>query len=368
MLQQGASDAAQHPISPELLRTFVEAAILAPSPDGNQPWRFQILPECGLRLDHDLTRALPSDVHFMFSMIALGAALENLCIAARQHAWEPDITYFPSEPASEDRQPIAALHFRRVGQPDPLYPFLAQRVTCRKPYARRAPPDTVLETIAEAAAAPTDVQIHWVTERASIRALAPLIAATDRIRFEYKSFHEELYRQLRFTAAEAERTCDGLDLRTLEVPPGAGLLLRMLRPWKRLQMLNRFGLSRILTLPSAVSVWRSGAIGAITVSNPEPASFLRGGRAFQRLWLAAQKHGLALQPLGSLPIFLGHLELLGGRHLSSKHQRQLTAIAERYLRILPASTRRFLLILFRLGYAGMPQIRSLRRPVSSVLD
>jgi nitroreductase len=360
-------DTAQDPISPSDLRAFLESAVLAPSPDNNQPWLFAILPDGGLRLDHDLTRALPSDVHFMFSMIALGAVMENLCIAAQQHGWEPEVKPLLSDAPAGDRQPIAVIHFRRGGHPDPLYPFLAQRVTCRKPYARQPLPASLLKTLTESAAG-AGVQVHWIAERAGIRRLAPLIAATDRIRFEYESFHQELYRQLRFSAAEAERTRDGLDLRTLEVPPGTALLLRMLRPWKRMRRLNRLGLSRMLTLPSAVAVWRSAAIGALTVDGPAFDSFLQGGRAFQRLWLTAQQHGLALQPLGSIPIFLGHLELLNGRHLSADHQRQLAGIAERFRSLLPESKGRILLILFRLGYAATPHIRSLRRPVSDVLE
>jgi nitroreductase len=367
MTQQLNPDAGRQSASPLELKTFLESAILAPSPDNNQPWRFEILPDGGLRLDHDLARALPSDVLFMFSMIALGAALENLCIAARQHAWEPEVKLLLSETLAGGRQPIAVIHFHPGGHPDPLYPFLAQRVTCRKPYSRRPPPDSELDTLARAAG-DVELRVHWVTERPGIRALAPLIASTDRLRFEYQSFHEELYRQLRFSAAEAERTRDGLDLRTLEVPPGTGMILRLLRSWKLTRTLNRLGLSRMLSLPSALAVWRSGAIGSITVADTAAASFLQGGRGFERLWLTAQQHGLALQPLGSLPIFLGHLEWLGGRHLNASHRQQVAALAERFRRIIPASRGRALLLLFRLGYAGAPQVRSLRRPVASVLD
>src|SRR5262245_34126354 len=65
------------------LQHMVEAAVLAPSPDNNQPWAFQIRENSEILLYHDVSRALPSDVGYMFSLIALGAALENLCIAAR---------------------------------------------------------------------------------------------------------------------------------------------------------------------------------------------------------------------------------------------------------------------------------------------
>ncbi|HTU89680.1 MAG TPA: hypothetical protein VMF69_06245 [Gemmataceae bacterium] len=367
------------------LEKLVGAAMLAPSPDNNQPWLFEEQPEGGLLLCHDLTRALPSDVHFMFSMIALGAALENLCIASRQCSWEPEVNYVLRDQASRqasssnphmhspqvgERQPIARIRFRYGGHSDPLYPLplLAQRITCRKPYSRRAPPDTLLESLTQAADNSADIQVHWLKERSAIRALSPMIAASDRVRFEYRSFHQELYRQLRFSEGEAERTKDGLDIRTLEVPPGTGLLLRFLRSWKRMQIFNWLGLSLLLTLPSALAVWRSGVIGLITVAKPTPASFLQGGRSFQRLWLTATGHGLSLQPLGSLPIFLGHLELLAGQHLDERHRRRLTRIAEEFHELLPASRNRNLLIAFRLGYSVLPKVRSLRRHPSEVMN
>ena len=156
------------------------------------------------------------------------------------------------------------------------------------------------------------VQIDWITDRPRIRAFARVVASSDRFRFQYEPFHHEIYRQLRFSREEAERTRDGLDLRTLELPPGTSLILRFLRPWKRMQWIHRLRLTGLLTFPSSLSVWKSGALGVLSIPAPAIEHFIAGGRAFQRIWLAAQGESVSLQPLGSLAIFLGQMEQLAG--------------------------------------------------------
>ena len=64
-----------------------------------------------------------------------------------------------------------------------------------------------------------------VTERPHISEIAWLLAASDLIRFQYEPFHNKLFQQLLFMATEAEQTRVGLDVRTLEMPPGTGWLL-----------------------------------------------------------------------------------------------------------------------------------------------
>ena len=360
------------PRSPHTLShvELVEAAILAPSPDNNQPWRF-ISEGDQLLVYLDPQRALPSDVNAMFDLTGLGSAIENACIAARQMGYEPhvDCGLIPIDSIDDDVPRLAAtITFTPGGTPDPLHPHLATRCTCRKLYSTRLVAESCLSKLADAAREFSEVRLDWVTDRARIRAFARLIAVSDRIRFEYEPFHNELFRQLRFSVEDAERTQDGLDLRTLELPPGAGALLRQLRPWHRMKWIHRLGLGRLLTLPSAWSVWKSGALGVLSLSEPTATCFLRGGRAFQRIWLTAQAEGLALQPLGSLSIFFAHLDVLHGRKLSDRHKHLIRRLIGRFGELVPAARERVLLMLFRLGNSAPPRFRSLRRPAEDVLD
>lgn len=354
-------------------RRLVEAAILAPTPDNNQPWRFASQGD-SLLVYLDRSRTLPSDVHSMFDLAGLGAAIENAAIAAREMGYETEVSLVPvgvappdSPPCTpEELAPVATLHFRPGAQADPLGPYLADRCTNRRRYSRRPIPQDVFGRIDQAASGFADIQLDWITDRPRIGRVARLVALGDRFRFQYEPFHREIYRQLRFTADEAERTGDGLDLRTLALPPGTALLLRLLRPWSRMRWVHRLRLTGCLTLPSLISVWHSGALGAISVPRPGARHYLAAGRAFQRLWLAATAEGLALQPLGSLPIFLAQEEQLAGRNLSPAHQRLAKQLREAIDTCIPAVAGRPLVMLFRTGYAPAPAVRSLRRKPEEV--
>ncbi len=350
------------------LHALIEAAVLAPSPDNNQPWQFAVEGE-RLVVHLDRRQALPSDVNGMFDLMGVGAAIENACLAARHRGLYPEVEIFdpPRQTGDDPLVPVATVALRPGGVPDPLFSQLADRCTNRKPYATRPVDKQSLQRLADAASAFPGIQLDFVTDRSRICALARLAGATDLVRFQYEPFHNEMFRQLRFSAEEAERTGDGLDVRTVELPPGAAWILRLLRPWKRMQWLHRTGLSRLLSVPSILTARHSGALGVLTADEATVRRFMHGGRSFQRIWLAAQAEGLAMHPLGSPAVFFGHIEQLDGRKLSRAHQRRLAALIERFTRLLPQKSGRTLLMLFRLGYAAGPSARSLRRRVEDAL-
>lgn len=348
------------------LEELVEKAVLAPSPDNNQPWQFVASKE-HLDVYLDPSRALPSDVNRMFDLMGIGAAIENADIAARQCGFTLEVsTPLACGTTGAEPHPVARLTPVPGGTPDPLHDWLDQRVTNRKLYTARPLAEGVLSRLSAVVSPPGEVQVDWIADRSRIRAFARLIAISDRFRFEYEPFHHEVFRQLRFSAAEAERTRDGLDVRTLELPPGAAAALALLRPWPRMRFLNRTRLGRLLTVPSALSVWRSGALGLLTLPEATTAGFLAGGRAFQRIWLAAQSEHLALQPLGSLPILIAQMEQLGGKNLTPSHQRLAQRLQTRLSALVPSTAGRTLLMVFRVGQAARPAVRALRRKAEDV--
>lgn len=353
---------------------IVRAAGLAPSPDNNQPWRFR----CDARrlfVEHDAGRGLPSDADRMFDLQSLGAAIENACIAGRQFGWAGTVHCLDASAA-----PAAAqIEFVTGAEPDSLFPLLAERRTSRRGYSRRPPnEETLARLAAEARVAAGGVQIDWIADRPRIRRLAGLIAAGDRLRFEYRTFHAELFRQLRFTPDDVERSRDGLDLRLLALPPGGALALRMLRSWKLTSALNRCGLSKMLTLPSAAAVRRSGVVGVLSVASVSARELIAAGRALERLWLAAAGEKLCVHPLGSLPILLRRLERsagdgaatappadsaldASGASLSAAHRRLSERIQRELRNLAPAVADRTVTMLLRVGYGPQEKIKSLRR-------
>lgn len=350
-------------------RELACAAVMAPSPDNNQPWRF-VSTKGALFIHLDPSRALPSDVNAMCDLTGVGCAVENACLAAQQQGCLPRVEYPPVADwarVMSGLAPAATMAFSPGGEPDCLFGHVPDRCTCRAFYSKRPIPAELLNRLAHTVDQFPEVQLDWLADRPRIRAFARLVGATDRIRFEYEPFHNEVFKQLRFSPQHAEETRDGLDVRTLALPPGAAMLLRMLRPWKRMQWIHRLGLGRLLSLPSVWSVRRSGAIGIVSLPEATPAGFLVGGRAFQRIWLSACSEGLAFQPLGSIAVFFAHLQQLDGQRMSARHQRQLQTLICRCGQLVPTMHGRTIQVAFRLGYASRPVVRALRRPVDEVL-
>ena len=292
------------------IHELVEAAILAPSPDNNQPWQFVAGPDY-LDVHLDLARSLLSDVDHMFDLTAIGAAVENICIASREQGFEPKVEMLSGDEAFDDNDtpqttgaiPVARLRWVTGAVKDPLHAQIPNRHTDRHRYSTKPLDPAILAELTTEVEKFSGIHIRWLVSRREIWRFAWLVGKSDRMRFEKKIFHEELYKQIRFTAEKAKATGSGLDVRTLALPPGGTLVLKALRSWRLLAILNRLGASRMLALPSVPQVVHSAAVGVIFTEAPG-RGYVDGGRALERLWLKATQIGLALHPLGSLPIYL----------------------------------------------------------------
>jgi len=340
---------------------MVRAASVAPSPDNNQPWRFQ-LTDKGLAVFLDASRSLPSDVMSMFDMTALGAATENALIAAAEHGFSSNVVWKPNELRDEAaHQAIAELRLSPGGTPDPLFSAINTRCTCRKPYSDSPLAPEVLRQLNLSCKPFPDIQIDWLTTRDEKKKFGKLLATTDSLRFQHRPFHEELFKQLRFQKTEVESTNDGLDVRTLELPFGVATALRCLSSWSVMNLVHQLRMTSLLTIPSMVSVQKSGAIAILSVPEPSMEAFFTGGRAIERFWLAGASLGLSMHPLGSLPIFL----------LQPDPRPEFRSAIEKARRgvhtLFPQLGERVIQLGMRVGFSDPPSERSRRRAPDDVM-
>lgn len=351
--------------SDRTLKAIVAAGVAAPSPDNNQPWLFH-WDGRNLTLSLDLREALPSDVNHMFDLLSAGAVIENITLAAGRFGLRAEAKLL-EQPPRDDSLPVAQITFESGSVTDPLAFAIPSRCTNRRPYSTQTLADSLIHKLTSSVEAIPGVSVVWVVDRKARSRLGRLIAMADRFRFEYPAFHAEIFRQLRFTSQQVETTRDGLDVRTLALPPGGKTIIRALRSWRVMNNLNRIGLSKLLTIPTILSVKRCGGLALLTVAKPSQENFIAAGRAMERLWLAATQAGLSVHPLGSLPIFLAHEAILHGQKLTPWHRALARWLAGRLAELLPGIHESTLALILRLGYAAPPKVRSLRRPVEAFL-
>ncbi len=314
----------------------------------------------------------------MFDLIGLGAALANIQLASAATGTSAAVRIEDADGQLTD-PPAEISRLHSPAEDSLLAAEIERRHTNRRPYSTRPIEPAELAQLAQTALATQEpdgrFQVAWLTDRNHIGRFAKLVARCDRLRFEYPAFHAELFKQLRFRPSEAEQTGDGLDVRTLELPPGGALALRMLKPWPVMRIWKALGGTRLLAFPSRVSVLRSGAVGLVafrsrddratseTSSSPLEAwreDCLIAGAIFQRLWLKASQLGLALQPLGSLPLFFARLNRLDGEGLTPSDQQTVQHLQNQYQNLVPHLSSHTLGMAFRIGNAKPPKYRSRR--------
>jgi nitroreductase len=352
----------------DVYRRIVAAAVLAPSAENVQPWQF-VVRDDALTVLLDRTRTLASDIGDMLSLTAVGTCIENAVIAATSLGFSSSVDYLADDVrsgGSSTATPIARIRFSEGATLDPLADSIELRCTSRR-LEERPLEESLLNELEESCRVVPSVHAHWV-DRERLGQFAELIGIGNRIRFEHEPFHEELYRNLRFTAAEAERTRDGLDVATLQLPAALAWLLSALRTWRRMKIFNAlFGFSRTAAKQTAKEVRCSGAVGFLTIPTSDTKAYVEGGRAVERIWLSATRLGLGFHPTASLPVFLAYARTGAHRQLP-RHEQVIADMAERFQRMYPDLADRTVQMAFRIGYVReMPAARSLRRKVEDVL-
>lgn len=343
---------------------MIEAARWAPSPDNNQPWAFTRSGDA-VEVLHVRSRAIASDARDMFSWLGVGAAVENVTLAASARRLVARVRYHDrpfAKLAGEEH--VATIELQPGGAVDPLHEQIERRCTSRQPYQRRAIAPERLEKVAAAAGAA--VAVAWLSEREQIKQAAGLIREADRIRFEHQPFHEELHAVLRYSQQQAEQAGDGMSLKALEIPAAMGPVLRFLRPWRRARAMNRIGLSRVFAGMAGQQIISSGAIGLLTTDDATDAGYMEAGRSLQRVWLAATAEGLSMQPLGSVPLFLTRLRD-DRASFQPRHAERLDAVDEAFGALFEGLKERSPVMLFRIGEGRPPSARSPRYPAEAIM-
>jgi hypothetical protein len=124
---------------------------------------------------------------------------------------------------------------------------------------------------------------------------------------------------------------------------------------------------RMLGARTRAAVESSSAVAVVSVPRTDPAWYVRGGAAVERLWLTAELHGLAVQPVS--PVFLyaiddkDLLRLGGERHVETIH-----GLSRRFHDFWDLDDGEEATLLLRLSHAPPPSTRSARLPLNDLLS
>jgi UDP:flavonoid glycosyltransferase YjiC (YdhE family)/nitroreductase len=349
--------------APEIVQELVRAAILAPSSANCQPWRFAWDGEA-LEIFIDPMRSNPFfDFVNVDTWIALGAVLANMEAVAARRGLGLWVETFP-----EDARNGLWARVRATARPSasgPLAAMIPARATNRRPYRRTPVPPDARAELERWAAAP-GLRLDWIDTPAGISEAARAHGLFHRLLFDNPGIWLSIAPWIRRTEDEEYARRDGMGLRSLELGPVVRWIFRrLLGPGGRL-LARCLGAARWAEA-GARRVGESGGLyGLITAEAMAPGPFLEGGRAFQRLWLAATARGLSIQPLAGVLLLDYRRRFADGGGFNDRERAVVDAAAAALTRGTPAFAQRVPVMLFRVGYADPPSARAMRLPLESV--
>jgi hypothetical protein len=319
----------RHPTLPQsqALPTLVEHAVRAPSGHNTQPWIFA-LSEKKIEVRPDLARRLPvvdPDDHALY--ISLGAALENLRIAARQQRLEPETEYFP--PNAPESLVVHLTHRGRPLDAD-WFRAIPERQSTRSTYDGRAIPPADLRKL-ERASAQEGVAFRLFTAKDEVDAVTELVREGNRRQMSDPAFVRELIEWVRFSRGEATRHGDGLFGPVMGMPAvprwlGATIMKALLRPEPQARQ-------------AATLIRSSAALMLFVAARHDREHWVKLGQSFERVALEATLLGIRQAHL-NMPCEVPEVRRQFAKYLGLADEQPLLMLRIGYGPLMPRSPRR----------------------------
>lgn len=335
------------------------AAGRAPSGGNAQPWRIEAHDDAiRIRLAPEHTTAM--DVRYRGSAVALGAATFNARVAAAAHGFVGDVEFQPGDEAS----PLAAIVRLAAGAaPDlaTMYDAMLRRETNRR-RGERIPLTVQTRELLGSAAHAEGARLQILSEPTELDRAAVVFAAADRIRYLTPTLHAEMFAELRSPGDPAPET--GIDVRSLELDPADLVMLDILRRSEVMANLAAWDAGSALGDDTYERVAASSGIGVISVPGHSLIDYARGGSAAESVWITAQEHGLAVQPVS--PAFLYAHDDDDLRELSPAFAGQLRDLQYNFRKLANTEATESQVLVLRFSRAPRPSVTSRRRGLHQV--
>ncbi len=337
------------------IEEVLKVGIRAPSADNTQPWRFLVGTQ-SIKVCYDSERASKTNFGFDHpaTLMAIGGVAHNLTHFLENNGVEFR-AHYPCDETSRVYVEFELLsdvaEFSAGREPAPLV-----RHTNRGAYRKEAVPSGLLQAFSG-----NDL-VRSTTDRTRICAIAELVRQAAEIRFQLRDEHESLMSNLRFSEHEVAKG-DGLDIRTIDLPPGGALFMRFISDWRRMALLNRFQACKIMARLDSSPLAQAPLVLEIARGQGVRAG-IEAGKVLSEVWTHLNKNGVAVHPY-----FVVTEQVLRAR--SGRMPAHLKSAADRLVRaadsLFELGSDKDLCMLLRTGYpVNSHPVRSMRLPLEQV--
>lgn len=318
-------------IDTALIAYVLRAGAQAPSFYNTQPWHFETRDDrIDLYLDESADTSL-YDWRNLNSILACGAALENMMIAAQGRGLTTSVTAYPdsSRPMLLARLTLS----RQVGGADtsgvwghPLEEAIWRRHTNTLMFDDSPAPAATLQALHDAVIEFPGTALHLASTPEERQRVFVASSTAEQVRFARQDLHEQLHRMIRWSDAEAQANPTGYTLPSMGACGIGEAFFRVTRRWPVMQLMNRFGAYKDQAKRACLGLLHCAASGLLTIDGTSEKDWLTAGRALERLWLTATRLGLDLQPHSTITLF-DWIWQFGDRAIFSQAERDILSEA-----------------------------------------
>ena len=261
-----------------LMRELVRFATLAPSSHNTQCWKFR-LQERAITIEPDMSRRTPvvdPDDHHLF--VSLGCATENLVQAALANGLRADARFDPAGAGG-----VAVALEATKALPSPLFQAITERQCTRGDYDGK-PLSTDELRLLEQAGTGRGVRVMLITERPAMEKVLEYVVSGNTAQMNDPAFVDELMAWIRFSAAEAAETGDGLYSGASGNPS--------LPRWLGSRVMGLFFTPKSENERYAKQIRNSAGIAVFASSVSDKAHWVEAGRCYERFALQATALGI----------------------------------------------------------------------------
>ena len=337
------------------LLSILCAGVLAPSADNRHCFE--------LEASNESIRVFGNEAHLsapyyrkVLDLISFGAVTENMRVRAARLGYRTDLAFTP-DPARPSL--IAEMRLMRSEPLEtPLDAAIATRHTNRRlVYGGPALTEADLRAFSLCLQGVQGVGLAFYDSAPERAKLLRLMRTAEAERFNTRALHHDLFTAVRFDVGWHSSANEGLAPGTLCVEPGMRWAFSQLRHWPLMNALRRIRLHRALGFRAADLPCRFAPhCGVLSTSLPAERGAIAVGIALERLWLQAESRGLAFQPFAGAALLALAQYTEVPRKTGEWLRKQWKELSEE----TP-------LMIFRMGYASRPAVRTGRPTLEAYL-
>jgi len=338
---------------------LIQAVRLAPSADNSQPWRVEF---SGNTLKVFYATERVRDKTFSpenpATLLSMGAALENIQQAAEMIGVKIKINiprtldsmipcYFEIVIENGDQN----LNIANI-EAHPLH----QRYTNRFPFLTKPLPIALRQVLKNLTL--NDARTVVFDTQPEIKDISELVRKASEIRFRTRETNEWLSKSLKFSGNKLE----GLDVKTLDLPPGGAYFLRLIGNWQVMKVLNLLGTYKSMSFIDSYPLRKAPAIIAI-ISPLDFQNVMDAGRLMEQIWVKLNENGLAVHPYYVVSDQLNR-RITG--NVPADLEKPSKSVFESAKNLIQLKENESLQMLFRVGYPKKKVVRSKRLQINEI--